>query len=227
MQVPIRRHPGRAGASIIYIPILMLILLAFAGFAADFGWLRVNTVQLQDSADAAALAGVLGLPSNSDAHDDAIAFAAQNRVGGQLVVLNGNTGNDPAGDVVLGRINNGVFSATLDRPHAVRVVARKTNASQNGAVPLFLGRLFGVSSVNVERQAIASTAFVAIVLLHPTQEGLKISGDGGINVDGSIYVNSSHEKAMSVSGNGTVTAQSFEIVGGVLHSGNGPINGSV
>src|SRR6188472_4275729 len=52
----------RSGFSIIYIPLILLLLVAFVAMAVDTGRIRLAKAQLQGAADASARAGVSGLP---------------------------------------------------------------------------------------------------------------------------------------------------------------------
>ena len=54
-RTPIRNRPGdRSGLSIIYVIILLVVLIAFVGFAVDVGRIRLVRSQLQTAAEAAA-----------------------------------------------------------------------------------------------------------------------------------------------------------------------------
>ena len=53
-----------SGAAIVLVAVSMTILLGFAAFAVDFGWLYLNGIRIQHGADAAALAGVVYEPGD-------------------------------------------------------------------------------------------------------------------------------------------------------------------
>ena len=55
---------AQSGATIILVAFLFTVLLGFAAFAVDFGWLYLNGVRIQHGADAAALAGVVYEPGD-------------------------------------------------------------------------------------------------------------------------------------------------------------------
>ncbi len=90
-----KRLTGQRGVVLPLVAILLIVLLAFAAIAVDLGYMHVVKNELQNAADAAALAGaaVLFNPSNNppDAPQDAAAIAAataaaaQNKSGGQPV----------------------------------------------------------------------------------------------------------------------------------------------
>jgi hypothetical protein len=150
------------------------------------------------------------------------------------VQLADNPDNDPAGDVVVGVFDtaNKTFTPTTTSPNAVQVVARRTSDSPGGALRLFVGPLFGVSTVQLTRLAIAVGEFgpagPGIILLKPNgPKGLEHSGDGTITINGAVQVNSGDQEALYQSGNGTLKATSFEVVGEYKQSGNGQIIGDI
>lgn len=70
-----RREEGQA---MVLAALMMVVLLGFAAFAVDFGYVSVQKTDLQNAADAAALAGVVDLPSTANAVGTAVAFAKSN-----------------------------------------------------------------------------------------------------------------------------------------------------
>jgi hypothetical protein len=129
----------------------MVILLGFAAFSIDTGYMLMARTQLQIAADAAALASAAtmgGNPAISTAAAEQ--FAELNNVGARKVQLSGS-------DVEYGNWNSAtrVFTpTTAGLGNAVRIVAR-ADAAHGGPVPLFFGRVFGRSSVNLEASAVA------------------------------------------------------------------------
>lgn len=63
-----RMHDEK-GATLVMVAGMLTALLAVSAFAVDLGWLYLNTARLQKAADAAALAGVVNLPSNATQAD--------------------------------------------------------------------------------------------------------------------------------------------------------------
>ena len=163
------------GIATVYIAVLLVVLIAFAGLAIDLGYMYVSKGQLQNAADSAALAGAAKLDGSNfanqtSARNTAISFAAKNNAAGISVAIssdNGNTlssGNDitvgnwdpnlspkylPGGDVSRPRIN------------AVQVRTRRTDASDpggasiGGRINLFLGKVIGWSDMGASSEAIA------------------------------------------------------------------------
>ena len=78
------------GIAIIYLAITMVVLVAFVGLAVDVGYMYVAKGQLQNAADAAALAAAAKLQdpnsfTQTAARDEAVAFAQKNTAAGDPV----------------------------------------------------------------------------------------------------------------------------------------------
>jgi hypothetical protein len=143
------------------------------------------------------------------ARQQAVAIAFENLADHEPVLLAANVANDPNGDVVLGRYlrQTQIFVPATDPNalnNAVKVVARRTNASLGGPVPLNFGPIVNVDTANVSRFAVAmsagSTGAGLIALAeYPGEEpqygnkgtGLQIGGNSNVQVNnGAIQVNS-------------------------------------
>ena len=96
----------------IFVAVMLVLIFGFVGLAIDSGHVRAAGAQLQDTADAAALAAaealaneintpaaLTGYPSTRQKARD---MAAANRAAGQAVQLDANAANVGGGDVVLG-----------------------------------------------------------------------------------------------------------------------------
>jgi hypothetical protein len=171
----------RRGNIVVLSVILMVGMLGMIAFAIDTGYINVARAQLQNSADAAAIAGAWKLmpppsltsPNNltlaSDARESAEEFAGLNKVLKTAPTL----GEE---DVQVGYIANpsdpqSPFVATgLGTPNAVQVTVRRS-ANQNGALALFFGGVIGTSSVNT--QASATAALLSNI------SGFQTPSDGG------------------------------------------------
>lgn len=182
------------GMAIVYIAILLFVLLAFVGLVVDIGYMYVVKGQLQNAADAAALAGagrlrganIVTFDNHSGARREAWRFACKNRAAGSnvFVVESGATdcGSPPAdlnnsnvatGDIVLGYWNGSTFleatvGSALAPPalvNAVKVVARRTAGSPLGAVEVFFGQIFRMINSNWSQMNARSEA---IAILKPT-----------------------------------------------------------
>lgn len=126
------------GVAVIYIALILLVLVAFVGLAIDIGFMYVAKSQLQNAADAAALAGSARLTGEidsstasfyqSDARQEAWTFACKNKAANQSVYIQTNsslscetppdaselnaTANSDAGDLIVGNWNSTSHSFT-------------------------------------------------------------------------------------------------------------------
>jgi len=140
-------RPRRRGSIVVLGGALMSGLLVMVAFAVDVGYIVHVRTELQRTADAAAMAAVMYLPSQSDASTVAQSTAAQNPSGvGVLVAPSdvefGFWDRNTASFVVGGSVN------------AVRVTARRTEATGN-PVTLFFAKILGQTTTDVTANAIA------------------------------------------------------------------------
>ncbi len=136
------------------------VMIGFVALSVDYGYVALTMSQLQNAADAAALAGATAYFSNAGmrmsteeltplARARAKAYAAMNNAAGAGTVILDE-------DIALGQHDYYCRTCPLmpDEPwNAVHVFARKTDGSPNGAVPLFFARIFGKTTANVTVQA--------------------------------------------------------------------------
>jgi Flp pilus assembly protein TadG len=150
-----RPGPGRRGAVSVYLIVSLpaLVLAVLVGINA--GYLVEARTTLQNSADAAALAGAQGLVDDRTLLDDprqmeqvidearqaAIAYAEANPALGDPVVLEPNLENDPEGDIVFAALETPRdkhlvvidlgAKEFLKETNTVRVTARRTEERGN------------------------------------------------------------------------------------------------
>jgi Flp pilus assembly protein TadG len=211
------------GMVLVWAGIFLGVLLAFVGLALDTAFVLLTAHQLQNAADAASLAGAQLVRVNQDdarqlAHD--IGF--DNTAATDPVNLDLNAGNDPAGDIVLGRYDRDLkeFDPESTVPNAVKVVARKTDGSANGALALIFAPIYGVDTSDVARSAIAMVGGgtgAGIIALNPTADcSLRINGTVTVHVnEGAVQVDSSSDSAACSDGAGaTLDAPELNVVGG-------------
>ncbi|NIL96059.1 MAG: hypothetical protein GTO53_02100 [Planctomycetales bacterium] len=153
----IARQPARRrGAIAVLAALLIVTFLAIVAFGVDVGYLALTRSQLQNAADAAALAGTAGLIDGSaHAMAQAKVFGEHNEAAARdLTVL-------PDEDVVIGswdfqsRIFQRATAETLAEANAVQATTRLVSGRNNSA-PLFFGRIFGLQSVDLDAVAIAA-----------------------------------------------------------------------
>ncbi len=176
-----RKRPtkSRRGALAPLGALLMIPVLGMTAFTVDLGWISVTKAQLKNAVDAAALAAagqlidgyvLYHLPGQTQkdaiqntaltsARSFARQFASYNRAGGvSLTQVND-------ADIELG------FTDAANRysrscptggfPNTVRVTLRR-DATANGPLNLFFGRMLGVSTASLQATA-AATIFTASV----------------------------------------------------------------
>lgn len=232
----IRRGTRRRSAMAIWVGITGLVLVGFSGLALDTAFIKLAGQQLQDAADAAALAGALNVRAGmTDARTAAVQIALANRATKQAVQLSQNIENAPAGDIVIGRYDRTLRTFTLNEesPNAVKVVARRTSASDGGPVALHYGPIFGVTHADVSRLAIAviqgTTGGGLITLCADCECALEFGGTTelivtsvpGFDGDSAIQVNSDDECALCGSGSSlTLRAPETNVVGDACWNGN-------
>jgi Flp pilus assembly protein TadG len=187
-----RPNPTRRRGTVApLLAILLIPLLGMMAFSVDLGYMIVVRTELQNAADAAAMAGAQQLmqpyaeyysPGNtalqstvygnavSMAKATAKAVAANNTAGGVKINVQDGT---PNYDVTVGYYDGttftsaGTWSFGASFPNSVRVLVRRDNTgdktSANGAVKMFFGPVFGVQSTNQQAYAQASTYTISSV----------------------------------------------------------------
>jgi Flp pilus assembly protein TadG len=218
----------------IWAAIILLLLILLVGLGLDSAKGFLTAHQLQNAADAAALAGarVVKIDPN-EARMIAIAVAQENFADGNGVQLKDNPDNLPDGDIVVGRYDRdaGKFTPTLFGANALKVVARRTETSPGGPVPINFGPVVGVDTVNVERYAIAMTSGgtgAGLICLRPDETGLIVNGTVTLRVidvndddidEGAIQVNSEADDATRLIGTPELLADALNIWGDLSYTG--------
>lgn len=80
MKGPIKRLLNENGQALVLAALVMVVLMGFAALAVDLGTVYVAKADLQNAADAAALAGAADLPDADTARLSAIYYAGHNGV---------------------------------------------------------------------------------------------------------------------------------------------------
>jgi Flp pilus assembly protein TadG len=189
---------GRKGQTLIIVALVLVILFVFVGIAVDLGYMYVAKGQLQNAADAAALAAAANLDGTNsiiqtNARNAAFSMASSNKVvpnrtavhvGHPIPASDTDTGNNvltsgnPGNDIVVGHWSGTSFSFNnTSTVNAVQVRARRTADSPGGAVDVFFGKILGVvglthwSKMSTQAQAVATMTpepILAIPLCVPT-----------------------------------------------------------
>ena len=189
MKRELRHQPRmRRGVILPLTAFLLVVVVALVALAVDVGYLQVARTQLQQSADAAALAAASELVDNDSlggvadltneigsARSLAAQYAGANEICSAAPSIDQNNGNSASGDVVVGYLQDpSDRSQTLDftdvnRANAVQVRVRRTQDS-NGEVDLFFARIWGADS-----QALSATSTAALL---KNFGGFKAPSDG-------------------------------------------------
>lgn len=162
---------NQRGLALVYLALLLVVLCGFLGLAVDLGYMYLAKGQLQNAADAAALAGASRLPSEAEVRTTAREFAANNDAAKSSVTISDDGGNvlSPDNDITVGNWNptlNPPYLAGASRAptNAVQVRARRTSSSDpggqsiDGPVGLFFARVLDRSQMGVSASAIAQRA---------------------------------------------------------------------
>jgi len=212
--------PRYRGIAIAYIAVILSVLIGVVGLAADTAYVFLTGHQLQNAADAAALAGAQEVGFNTTtAISNAVSIAAANMVAGVPVQLNSAT------DVQVGNYvrSTATFTANTAPYNACKVTANRTSGSLGGSLKLIFGPIFGIRTSNVTRSAIAvedvGPAGVGLLVLSPSGSTVVLSGGGSsgyaIVVTGAnMVVDSNSSSAIVWSGHPYISAT------GLLISGN-------
>jgi Flp pilus assembly protein TadG len=165
-----RSDPRRPGAITVLMAFLMIVLVAMVAFAVDIGYICRVHAELQNAADAAALAAAqkalkAAVVSDSETNSVAIStiFAAH-------LAAHDYAGRHKAGGVTLRlRISDVVvgyqavpgsepvtaWSSGQPVPNCVQVTTRR-DSTANGSLPLFFARVLGTSHSNLSATAVAA-----------------------------------------------------------------------
>ena len=231
------------GVTIVLVAILMVVLVMFVAIAVDLGHLYVARNELQNAADAGALAGARMLyidgnatlvneGANQTAYDAAIANLSE----GVAVEVNWNGGNE--GDVQRGHwsfANGGVFTsnaslavvdlwgvstaeldANTDFINAVQVTVRR----QNTPVTSFFAGIFGLDRFIMSAQAVAYLGFAGSLLPGDVDQPIAICEESIINPDNEYdcnigrFINSGQNVQNNETGGWTSLEQDMACTGG-------------
>jgi hypothetical protein len=159
-----KKNTGERGvATILVVGVLVVFLIFFLVIAIDFAYIYVVRGQMQNAADAAALAGAAVLSSPGDkvqtaARDEAVKFAAKNSAAGETVVVVTDDSNVLSGgnDITVGLWDGTEYTRDAQPVNAVEVRPRRTEGSPGGPVGLFFGRLVDWPEMEVSRVAVAT-----------------------------------------------------------------------
>ena len=150
---------------IVYAALLMTVVFGFAAFAIDIGYMALTKDQLQNAADASALAGAMRMKYGPAAvRSAAIDIASRNFLGKQTVTL-----TDSKIELGIYDITTRVFVANEAVANSVRVTTEATNKA------LFFAPVLGHNTFSKSAQAIA--------IINPRDIAFVIDLSGSMNDD--------------------------------------------
>ncbi len=160
------RRCRQRGVVLVWAALLMVALLGCVALVVDIGYLYLTRAQLQNAADAGALAAMAAIRdgnTKSEAQQEAVFVAESNDAAAARVKLS------PDSDVVFGSFDfakkqfepTGYFADVT----AARVTARRTTGSPAGPVPLFFANVFGRKTADVSANAVAAVGKREVVIL--------------------------------------------------------------
>lgn len=172
MTRPIRSFTHQAGQVAIIVAITILLLIMMIGLVVDLGFLYTRKTELQNAADAAALAGAKQLDGTADgiqaAADAAIAMAALNNVdfGGEPIDIDyGNIGfsSTPGGCIPLASSAScAIGLAAKTSPGDKFFVTVDTTDILQGIHPTWFMKVVGIDSTGTYGRAVAGPFVVDI-----------------------------------------------------------------
>lgn len=179
----------RRAVSVVVVAVSIPVLLGFAALTVDVAVLYNTRADLQRCADACAMAAAAGYSeATGDISERLVAgrqaahnYAEENSIIGGSISLASNS------DIVYGNAEFNeagtaiTFTPTEDNPNAVRILARRTSDSGNGAVNLLFSRIFGMHATDVSAQATAGLNPPLTADLVPTS--LRTPGFGPVDPD--------------------------------------------
>lgn len=229
------------GVTAIVVGISIVVLVGFAALAIDIGHLYVARNELQNAADAGALAGAAvlyndsGTGVNENANQVAYEAATANKSEKVPVDVNWRDGNE--GDVQRGHwsfatrtftanaslepvelwgVSAGELDGNTDFINAMRVVARR----QATPVASFFARIFGHESFELSAEAVAYIGFTGKLLPHDVDQPIAIckqsilDEEGNYNCNIGRMINSGQNEANSETGGWTSFSQDDPCTGG-------------
>ena len=225
-------HATRPGIALIWTAITLIVMILFVGLALDVAKVKLAAHQLQNAADAAALAGAQIVKAGNDPNTREVTYNlayANYYVDDSSVVLDKNPLNEPNGDIVIGLyFPQRTDPATRFEPttiagefaNAVKVVPKCIGGQANPPVSLNFGPIANVPTANVSRYAIAMSSGgtgAGLIALDCGSPGLLL--DGGVQVvvnDGAVQVNCTEDPALRANGgSGIVDAEEINVCGEV------------
>ncbi len=155
---------NQAGAVIVLVTFSLIVMLGIMALAVDVGYLMAGKNELQNAADAAALAAARKLgsiyePMSYPAQQTYVCNSGDIVPVAQATALGNTAAGQPvtvlSADVAIGRWDAATktLTPTLTRPDAVRVTTRREGGNPVGT---FFARIFNIDGISVTATATAA-----------------------------------------------------------------------
>jgi Flp pilus assembly protein TadG len=194
----------QTGAVAIMVALLLIVFIGFAVLAIDLGHLYVVRNELQNGADAGALAGARflyndsGTAVNTGANQIAIDAATANKSEKTSVEVNSDevqrghwsfatrtfTPNDSTAPVDLWNVSTEELDADINFINAIKVVTRR----QTLPAASFFARIFGHDSFQLASDAVAYIGFAGTLLPEDVDQPIAICAES-LLIDGKYSCN--------------------------------------
>ena len=159
MGKPLTRIWNEKGIAIIFILIAMIALIGFLGLGIDVGYTYIAKGQLQNAADAGALAGAetlyQGFPASLNwvsAQQQATVFVQKNTVTGMQLT----DAQVIAGYWTSSGMQPNTYAPTGTDVPAVQVTVSKSTGNNGGPVPTFFAQVLGWNAFSISANAVAA-----------------------------------------------------------------------
>lgn len=152
------RTRQRRGLMTVLVALCLVLIMGFLALSIDWGYMSVTHCELQNAADAAALAGARGIDNGAQAAiDSATAMVAKNKAAGTTIanpLVELGTWDDTTATFTVLYNGKGAPNPSLVAT-AVRVTCSRTAANGN-ALNLFFAPVLGTSSADLSASAVAA-----------------------------------------------------------------------
>ena len=201
------------GAVGIIFALLFVPFIVFAALAIDIGYVDSVKSQMQNTADAAALAAAGSIDDVTTGQLRATDVAAQNMSASKYgTVLTSS-------DVQFGNWDTSTktFTVTGVDPDAAKATVRMTAANGN-AISLYFAQIININTVDVTLSAVAKavgggTACV-LALSSSASNAVEVSGNANVTFNGcDVASNSDDDDSLKIGSNATLTADCVSVVG--------------
>jgi Flp pilus assembly protein TadG len=215
-RTPARRR--RSGMMAVQVALSLTVLVGILALTVDAGLLFAVRRQAQATADAGALAAAADLYKGNGAtaaQTSAKDVGVSNGFARADIVVNIPPSSPPVGYFDFSNGTPGVVPS--DKNSYVEVIATYNQVR-------FFSNIFGGGTIPVSARAVArgtqSRSTPGILVLTPTGTGLSVVGNGTLTESGgAVVVNSTDTSAAHDTGNGSMTAQEFDVTGSIAGIG--------